>query len=69
MIPRLVVASKNPDKIAEIEEVLAPLGVTRSSCAGLDWPDVEETGDTLEDNALLKARAVSIAVGLAGARR
>jgi XTP/dITP diphosphohydrolase len=30
----------------------------------LDWPDVEETGATLEDNALLKARVVMAAVGL-----
>lgn len=30
----------------------------------LEWPDVEETGSTLEENALLKARAVSEATGL-----
>ncbi|MDP9494465.1 MAG: RdgB/HAM1 family non-canonical purine NTP pyrophosphatase [Actinomycetota bacterium] len=64
MIPRLVVASKNPDKITEIEDVLEPLGVTEEIVRGLEWPDVEETGHTLEENALLKARAVSTAVGL-----
>lgn len=64
MIPRLVVASKNPDKVTEIEDVLQPLGLTQEIVRGLDWPDVEETGHTLEDNALLKARTVSIAVGL-----
>lgn len=64
MIPRLVVASKNPDKITEIEDVLEPLGLTQEIVRGLDWPDVEETGQTLEDNALLKARTVSISVGL-----
>lgn len=64
MIQRLVVASKNPDKIAEIEEVLQPLAMAGEIVRGLDWPDVEETGDTLEDNALLKARAVATAVGL-----
>lgn len=31
---------------------------------GLDWPDVEETGETLEENALIKARAVVEATGL-----
>jgi XTP/dITP diphosphohydrolase len=31
---------------------------------GLEWPDVEESGDTLEENALLKARAVAAATGL-----
>ena len=64
MIPRLVVASKNPDKITEIEEVIEPLGIAGEIVLGLDWPDVEETGATLEDNALLKAREVMAAVGL-----
>jgi XTP/dITP diphosphohydrolase len=64
VIPRLVVASKNPDKIAEIEDVLSEVGLASEIVRGLDWPDVEETGDTLEDNALLKARAVAEAVGL-----
>ena len=64
MIPRLVVASKNPDKISEIEDVVKEVGLAGEIVRGLDWPDVEETGDTLEDNALLKARAVAEAVGL-----
>jgi XTP/dITP diphosphohydrolase len=64
VIPRLVVASKNPDKILEIEEVLGETGVAGEIVRGLDWPDVDETGDTLEENALLKARAVMEAVGL-----
>ena len=64
MIPRLVVASKNPDKIAEIEHVLLPLGLADQIVADLDWPDVEETGDTLAENALLKARAVTAATRL-----
>ena len=64
MSRRLVVASKNPDKIAEVEAVLAALGgfeVVR----GLAWPDVAETENTLEGNALLKARAAAAATGLA----
>jgi len=64
VIPRLVVASKNPDKISEIEDVVKEVGLAGEIVRGLDWPDVEETGDTLEDNALLKARAVAEAVGL-----
>jgi XTP/dITP diphosphohydrolase len=64
VIPRLVVASKNPDKIAEIEDVLGEVGLAGEIVRGLDWPDIEETGDTLEENALLKARAVMEAVGL-----
>ena len=64
MIPRLVVASKNPDKITEIEELLLPFGMTGEIVRGLEWDDIEETGATLEDNALLKARSVAEAVGL-----
>jgi XTP/dITP diphosphohydrolase len=64
VIPRLVVASKNPDKITEIEHVLVPLGLAGEIVTGLDWPDVEETGETLAENALLKARAVTTATGL-----
>jgi XTP/dITP diphosphohydrolase len=56
VIPRLVVASKNPDKVEEIEGILAPLGLVGEV--------VKETGVTLEENALLKARAVVEATGL-----
>lgn len=64
MIPRLVVASKNQDKVGEIEAVLGGVGLVGEVVQGLDWPDVDETGSTLEENALLKARAVMEAVGL-----
>ncbi len=61
---RLVVASKNPDKIREVEEVLEALGLVEEIVRGLEWPDVDETEDTLVGNALLKARAVAQATGL-----
>jgi XTP/dITP diphosphohydrolase len=64
VIPRLVIASKNPDKIPEIEAVLLESGVADEIVDGLEWPDVDETGETLEENALLKARAVVEFVGL-----
>ena len=64
MIPRLVVASKNPDKIEEIEAVLMSVGLVDEIARGLDWPDIEESGSSLEENALLKGRAVVAAVGL-----
>lgn len=63
-IPRLVVASKNQDKIIEIEAVLVREGLVVEIARGLSWPDVEETEPTLEGNALLKARAVAAATGL-----
>lgn len=61
---RLVVASKNADKIREVEEVLSSLGLVGEIVRGLRWPNVEETEPTLEGNALLKARAVASATGL-----
>ncbi len=61
---QLVVASKNPDKIREVEEVLEALGLVGEIVRGLEWPDVDETEDTLVGNALLKARAVAAATGL-----
>jgi XTP/dITP diphosphohydrolase len=61
---RLVVASKNPDKIAEVEEVLESLGIVDEIVRGLEWPDVEESEPTLAGNALLKAQAVAHATGL-----
>lgn len=59
----VVVASKNPDKIAEVEAVLADLDPPVIVIPGHVWPDVEETEDSLEGNALLKARAVCLATG------
>lgn len=58
---RIVVATKNANKIREISQVLSPLGfeVISQTDAGFDI-DVEETGDTFEKNALLKARAVAL---------
>lgn len=58
---RVVVATKNENKIREITKVFSPLGfeVVSQVSAGIDI-DVEETGDTFEKNALIKARAVSL---------
>lgn len=44
--------------------VLADTGLVDEIVEGLGWPDIEETGDTLETNAALKARAVVEATGL-----
>lgn len=61
---RLVVASQNPDKIAEMEAVLSGLELVDEIARGLEWPEIEETGETLEENALLKARTVAGVTGL-----
>ena len=58
----VVVASQNPDKIAEMEEVLGELGI--AIVRGYVWPEVAETESTLPGNALLKARAVAAYTGL-----
>lgn len=63
-IEPLVVASKNPDKIAEITKVLGESGLNIVLVDDLDWPDVEESGATLEENALKKAREVFEATGM-----
>jgi len=62
--PRLVVATKNADKVREVRAVLAEAAPQVHVAEGLDWPDVAETGVTLEENALLKARASAAATGL-----
>ena len=61
---RLVLASANPDKTREIAAILsAALPVTLVPRPD-DVPDVVEDGETLLDNARLKAEAVSSATGL-----
>jgi XTP/dITP diphosphohydrolase len=61
---RLVLASANPDKVAEIAAVLAgALDVELIPRPG-NVPDVVEDGATLVDNARLKARALVAATGL-----
>lgn len=57
----LVVASANPDKVAEIRAILGDAVRLLPRPAGL--ADVVEDGDTLEANARLKATAVAIAAG------
>lgn len=63
---KMVLASKNAHKLEEMREILSAQGVELllERDVGLDL-DVEETGDTFEENALLKARAVMEASGLA----
>ena len=62
---KLVVATANPDKAAEIRAVLADAGVDVELVPRPDdVPEVDETGATLEDNARLKAVALCEATGL-----
>ena len=61
---RLVIASHNPGKVAEIEELLRPYGVAAIGAGALGLPEPEETGASFEANAALKARAAAAAGGL-----
>jgi len=68
-VKTLVIATRNKGKVAEIERILRfdggqPVAITVKSVAEFDLPDVEETGETFEANALLKALTVARATGL-----
>lgn len=61
----LIIASNNPGKIREIKAILGSrfAHILSMSEAGLQM-DVEETGTTFEENAILKAQAVAQATGM-----
>ena len=57
VLKNILLASANPHKIAELEQILEPLGIELASTR--DYPGVEEVVEdkpTLEGNALKKAR-------------
>ena len=60
----LVLASKNPGKIEELETLLAPLGIALKSARDLDLPDVVEDTGSFAGNARKKAEEVAAATGL-----
>ena len=61
---RLVIATHNPGKLAEIAALVAPFGVAAIGAAALDLPEPEETGTTFEANAELKALAAAARSGM-----
>jgi XTP/dITP diphosphohydrolase len=61
---RLVIASHNPGKVEEISALLAPFAIDAVSAGALGIVEPEETGDSFEANAALKARAAADASGL-----
>ena len=60
----IVVASGNRGKIAELARTLAPLGVSLRPQDEFGVPEVEETGLSFVENAILKARAAARHTGL-----
>jgi len=61
---QVVLASGNAGKLAELDRILAPLGVELLSQAQFNVIEAEETGLTFVENAILKARAASAQTGL-----
>ncbi len=56
---KLVVATHNLGKYAELRELLAPYEIEAFSAAELGLPEPEETGKNFCENAILKARAAA----------
>ena len=61
---KLIVASNNKGKIKELKQILSPFGynVISQSEAGINI-EVEETGNSFEENAALKAKEISKITG------
>jgi XTP/dITP diphosphohydrolase len=58
----IVLATRNPGKLKDMQHLLERLGVPLALAEGV--AEIEETGATFEENALIKARAVAAARGL-----
>jgi len=61
---RLVIATHNPGKLTEMQELLGPYGVVAISAAELGLPEPEETGRDFRENARIKAGAAAKAAGI-----
>ncbi|WP_176357628.1 RdgB/HAM1 family non-canonical purine NTP pyrophosphatase [Mycobacterium persicum] len=69
MVTKLLVASRNPKKLAELRRVLDGGGLSGVTLVSLNdvasFDETPETGATFEDNALAKARDAFAATGMA----
>ncbi|HEV2896981.1 MAG TPA: RdgB/HAM1 family non-canonical purine NTP pyrophosphatase [Pseudaminobacter sp.] len=61
---KIVVASHNDGKLREFAELMAPFGFEAKSAAELGLAEPDETGQTFEENAYIKAFAAAKATGL-----
>ncbi len=61
---RLVIATHNSGKLAEMRELLAPYGIDAISAGELGLSEPDETGMTFGDNARIKAQAAASATNL-----
>jgi XTP/dITP diphosphohydrolase len=62
-MPRMVLGSRNKKKLGELVDLLGDLGVELTDLSPYpDAPEVEETGETFEANARLKATSLAPAL-------
>lgn len=61
---KLVLASSNAGKLVELRDLLGDTGIELVAQTDLGVEDIEETGSTFVENALLKARHASAVTGL-----
>lgn len=62
---KVLIGTRNPHKLAEIRRILGEIpGIEWVTFRDVSFPEVEETGATLEENAGLKARRLVQAIGL-----
>jgi len=61
---KLVIATHNPGKLVEMRELLAPYGIEAVSAGELGLGEPDETGDTFQANARIKAIAAANAANL-----
>ena len=62
---KIVIATRNEDKLIEIRDIFEGSAFELISLSEFpDAPDVEETGETLTENAILKAESAALATGL-----
>lgn len=61
-----ILATNNMKKLAEMQRILSPLGinVVTAKMLGITLEEVEEDGETFEDNAKIKARAACKATNM-----
>lgn len=60
LMKEVIIATKNAGKLIEFQSILSAYGLEAISLLELEEsPDVEETGSTFEENAILKAEAIS----------
>ena len=61
---KVVIATHNPGKLAEMRDLLAPHGIETVSAGELKLPEPDETGKTFAENARIKAGAAAQRSGL-----